>query len=240
MGKKPYAMKEGGTPAEATSAFDEPLRLMHDFFKILFKHLPPLIVPLGKPRRPQVLIYSDAQYAEEAGTAGLGMILVDLEDPTRKRYMAGGQTSKEVLEWLHQRKQQVNQLELLAVVCVSMTFKEKMEGREVIFYIDNMSALSPCIHGYCQAPDMGMLSNTLALMLAGMACVAYFVHVAGKANPADLPSRAPFIVNSHGKLVLDLLAVVDPDPDQHRWDVTTEKFLNESFTHCELILPTVQ
>ena len=95
------------------------------------------------------------------------MILVDLEDPTQKRYMAGGQTSQEVLEWLHQRKQQVNQLELLAVLCASMTFKEKMLGREVIFYIDNTSALSAYIHGYCQAPDMGMLSNALALMLAG-------------------------------------------------------------------------
>jgi len=240
MGKKPYAMKEGETPAEATTAFDEPLRLMHDFFKILLKYLPPLIVPLGKPRRPPVLIYSDAQYAEAAGTAGLGVTLVDLEDPTRERYMAGGQTSPELLKWLHQRKQQVNQLELLAVVCASMTFKEKMLGREVIFYIDNTSALSACIHGYCQAPDMGMLSNALALMLAGMACVAYFVHVAGKANPADLPSRAPFIVNSHGKRVLDLQAVVDPDPDQQRRDVIAAEFLNESFIHCELVLPTVQ
>jgi hypothetical protein len=44
------------------------------------------------------LIYSDTQYAEAAGTAGLGRILVDLEDPTRKRYMSGGQTSREVLE----------------------------------------------------------------------------------------------------------------------------------------------
>jgi hypothetical protein len=120
------------------------------------------------------------------------------------------------------------------VVCASMTFKEKMEGREVIFYIDNTSALSAC-------PDMGMLSNALALMLDGMACVSYFVHVAGKANPADLTSRVPFIVNSHGKLVLDLLPVVDPDPDpdQQLRDVIAEKFLNESFTHCELILPTV-
>ena len=240
MGKKPYARKEGSAPVEPTNAFDEPMRIMHDFFKILFKHLPPLIVPLGKPRRLPVLIYSDAQYAEAAGTAGLGVILVDLEDPTQKRYMAGGQTSQEVLEWLHQRKQQVNQLELLAVLCASMTFKEKMLGREVIFYIDNTSALSACIHGYCQAPDMGMLSNALALMLAGMACVAYFVHVAGKANPADLPSRAPFIVNSQGKRVLDLRAVVDPDPDQQRRDVIAAEFLNESFIHCELVLPTVQ
>ena len=126
------------------------------------------------------------------------------------------------------------------MVCASMTFKEKLQDREVIFYIDNTSALSACIHGYCQAPDMGMLSNALALMLAGMACVAYFVHVAGKANPADLPSRAPFIVNSHGKRVLDLRAVVDPDPDQQRRDVIAAEFLNESFIHCELILPTVQ
>jgi hypothetical protein len=120
-----------------------------------------------------------------------------------------------------------------------MTLKEKLQGREVIFYIDNTSALSACIHGYCQAPDMGMLSNALALMLAGMACAAYFVHVAGKANPADLTSRVPFIVNSHGKLALDLRAVVDPDPDQQRRDVIAAEVLNESFTHCELILPTV-
>ena len=70
--------------------------------------------------------------------------------------------------------------------------------------------------------------------------MAHFVHVAGKANPADLPSRAPFIVNSHGKRVLDLQAVVDPDPDQQRRDVIAAEFLNESFIHCELVLPTVQ
>jgi hypothetical protein len=73
-----------------------------------------------------------------------------------------------------------------------------------------------------------------------MACVSYFVHVAGKVNPADLPSRAPFIVNAQGKRVLDLRAVVDPDLDQHRQDVIAAEFLNESFIHCELVLTTVQ
>jgi hypothetical protein len=73
-----------------------------------------------------------------------------------------------------------------------------------------------------------------------LSCVAYFVHVAGKANPVDLPSRAPFIVNSHGKRVLDLQAVVDPDPDQQQRDVIASEFFNESFIHCELVLPTVQ
>jgi hypothetical protein len=62
-----------------------------------------------------------------------------------------------------------------------------------------------------------------------MACVAYFVHVAGKTNPADLPSRAPFIVNAQGKRVLDLRAVVDPDLDQQSRD--DDEVLNESFIH---------
>jgi hypothetical protein len=240
MGKKPYATKEGAVPVTVTKAFDEPLLLMHDFFKILLKHLPPLVVPLGKPRRLPVLIYSDAQYAEAAGTAGLGVILVDLKDPTRKRFMAGGQTSPELLKWLHQRRQQVNQLELLAVLCASMTFKEKLQGRKVVFYIDNTSALIVCIHSYCQTQDMGILSNTLALLLPGMSCVSYFVHIAGKVNPADLPSCAPFMVNAQGRRVLDLQEVVDPDPDQQQLDVITMEFLNESFIHCELVLLTVQ
>jgi hypothetical protein len=128
-----------------------------------------------------VLIYTDAQYAAAAGTkftAGLGVVMIDLEDPDHERYMAGGAASPEILKWLHPRGQQVNQLELLAVLCAGMTFRDGLQGREVVFYIDNTSALSACIHGYCQTPDRGILSNVLALLLAGAACVAYFVHVA--------------------------------------------------------------
>jgi hypothetical protein len=44
----------------------------------------------------------------------------------------------------------------------------------------------------------------LALLLAGAACIAQFVHVSGKDNPADLPSRAPFKADADGKHTLDL------------------------------------
>ncbi len=120
--------------------------------------------------------------------------------------------------------------------CGELTGTRDDQRQLVVSYLGAMEV--GCVG--CQAPDMGMLSNALALMLAGMSCVAYFVHVAGKANPADLPSRAPFVVNSHGTLALDLRAVADPDPDQQRRDVVAAEFLNESFTHCELLLPTVQ
>ena len=50
----------------------------------------------------------------------------------------------------------------------------------------------------------GETSDALALLLAGAACIAQFVHVSGKDNPADLPSRAPFKADADGKHTLDL------------------------------------
>jgi hypothetical protein len=58
-------------------------------------------------------------------------------------------------------------------------------------------------------------------------------------NPTDLPSCAPFGANAQDRQSIDLQFVTDPDPAQQRRDVQSAEFLNESFTHCDLVLPTV-
>jgi hypothetical protein len=40
---------------------------------------------------------------------------------------------------------------------------------------------------------MAVLANALHLLTASIDMRAYFLHVPGKANPADIPSRVPFV-----------------------------------------------
>jgi hypothetical protein len=54
-------------------------------------------------------------------------------------------------------------------------------------------ALSAAVDGYSHAPEMAVLSNILHLMLAGLSVSPQFLHVPGKANPADISSRVPFV-----------------------------------------------
>ena len=65
-----------------------------------------------------------------------------------------------------------------------------------------MPALSAAVHGYSQATEMESLSNAFHLLIAGLSATPRFLHVPGKANPADIPSRVPFL-RRDGSHVLD-------------------------------------
>ena len=76
-----------------------------------------------------------------------------------------------------------------------MTFPDLFRDRDVLFFVDNVSTLSACVHG-CRArgaPEMGAISNAIHLMSAILGSRTFFQHVLGKANPADIPSRVPFV-----------------------------------------------
>jgi len=238
-GKAAYTLPGGAAPPPRTDEFDAAMRVMHDFLTVLFAHLPPLVRRLGLSRaRKPVLVYSDAQYNERTGSAGLGVVIVDLEKPDDARFMAGAQSSPELLQWMPERKQQVNQLELLAALCACMTFADMLREREVVLYIDNTTALSSCIHGYSHAPDMGKMANALTLLLAQLQCLPQFLHVPGKSNPSDLPSRAPWTPGPDGRPQLDLALVRDKDAAQQLRDRACAEALNKSFNHRQLLMPT--
>jgi hypothetical protein len=99
-------------------------------------------------------------------------------------------------------KQKINQCELLAVIAAVMTFSDIFSDRELLVWVDNVPALSAAVHGYSYAPEMASLSNALHLLLAVLSATPRFLHVPGKANPADIPSRVPF-VRQAGFHVLD-------------------------------------
>ena len=72
-----------------------------------------------------------------------------------------------------------------------MTSGDIFRDRELLVWVANVPALSAAVHGYSHAPAMASLSHALHLL-----------HLPGKANPAYIPSRVPFLCRN-GSHVLD-------------------------------------
>ena len=81
---------------------------------------------------------------------------------------------------------------MLASLVVVMTFPD-FRDRDVVFFVDNVSTLSACVHGSSVCPEMGALSNAIHLMFANLGSCNFFQHVPGKAYSADISSRVPFV-----------------------------------------------
>jgi len=177
----------------ATGGDDDPFdgwtpALSHtvDFFRRLFQDLPPLRFDFAQAQRPKVIVFTDASFKESR--SGLGIMLFD--QASKEQFVCSKRVPDWVLRSLEDRKTQINQLELLGIVCAVETFGEThLQGRDVLFLCDNTSALSSAVHGYARNADMAALSNALHLRLARLRCRTWFEWVPSKANPADVPSR---------------------------------------------------
>ena len=84
-----------------------------------------------------------------------------------------------------------------------MTFPDILYDREVLLFVDNMTALKCLVDGYSAYPELATLSNVSHILLASLRSRCYSLHVPGLANPADIPSRVPFIRNLDGNFSLD-------------------------------------
>ena len=159
---------------------------MLQFFVELFQHLPPLVFDFRKRKRKPVIVYTDAAY--DNLRHGLGFAIFDTDSNTRK--ILSGQVPPTVMKEWAPKATYINQLELIAVLAAVLTFgKDCLTDRDVIFFIDNTSALSACVHGYARDTDLAAMSNLLHLALAQLQCTSWFEFVNSAANIADLPTR---------------------------------------------------
>ena len=198
---------------DASTEWNDRLSAMTAFLTVLFEHLPPLRWRLSQPRRKPVVVYTDAQYSTN-GRKGIGVIVVDTD--TGQRFVSGDLVPTHILDWITEVRgvdlqQKINQCELLAVTCAILTFSDVLVEREVTFWIDNSTALKCCVNGYSKYPDMADITNDTHLLLAGLRVRGHFLHVKGKANPADIPSRVPFIDGPNGPRLDPALLKEDGD-----------------------------
>ena len=228
-GRTTFLLPGGRKPPPETTEWTPALAVMAGFFRALFRRLPPLRVPVGADPRPRLVVYSDAQYSRD-GRKGVGVVVTDTA--TNLSYVCGGEVPDELLAWMDQfgtrKKQKINQCELLALLAAVMTFGDLFQGRDLLMWVDNVPTLSAAVNGYSHAPEMAALSNALHLLLASLSARPHFLHVPGKANPADIPSRVPFVRQGE-EFVLDSSRLTPKDADM-------VKALNAS--HRPLVLPS--
>jgi hypothetical protein len=156
---------------------------MTQFFRTLFKFLPPPRRPLGPPPRGLLLVYSDALYSQR-GRKGLGVVVTDtLTTPATCAAERCWTTSLRMDSFGTRKTQKINQCELLAVIAAVMTFSDIFRDHELLVCVDNVPALSAAVHGCSHAPEMASLSNAPHLLLAGLSASPRFLHTSLGSKP---------------------------------------------------------
>jgi len=140
---------------------------------------------LDADETPWLLVYTDA--CKNTRFGGLGVVIFDRA--TGRRYVSSAMCPKDIEESFARGGYIINQLELLAILTALLTFPELFRNRRALWFVDNCSALSACVHGYANKLDMAKMANSVRLALCSLGVRARFDWVPTDANISDTPSR---------------------------------------------------
>ena len=88
-----------------------------------------------------------------------------------------------------QRDQQIYVAESLAPLAASLHHREILQGRDVVWYIDNIGACSALIKGNSSQHDAGIVTAACHLLWAKLSVRMWIEWVASDDNPSDGLSR---------------------------------------------------
>ena len=136
---------------------------------------------------PPVVVFTDGA-CEESGTSVGGVIFCDQDRP---ELFGAVVTNSVVQEWCSKvgQKQVIGQAELFPLLVARLTWKEKLSGRKVIYFIDNDSARLGLIKAYSPVlSSLEIISKCLSWDHIHRSS-SWFARVPTASNIADDPSR---------------------------------------------------
>ena len=83
----------------------------------------------------------------------------------------------------------INQGELLVGPLIAYTYAELIQARDIIWFLDNTSAISSLIKGASSIEDSCQLAMRAQMCFMALRCRVWFEHVGTKQNPSDGLSR---------------------------------------------------
>ena len=180
---------------DETNEVTEDLRLGLQFLKEVMPRMQPRPTRVMGVSPPPVVVYSDASWPqymdlEEAVRTGepprLGWVIFVPGEKPRGYTMVLG---KEFMDALLPRKTQIFAAEAIAVLTALVLLPGQFAQRELLWFIDNESAVSSLIRGGSKAQDVGHLAAATHLALIEEQCTAWFEWIDSDSNPADGLSR---------------------------------------------------
>ena len=189
------ALKSRQYQKENTVELDEQLRMGLRFLVETLPALGPRSTRIVGPTPRPTVIYSDASWpenmtAEEAVSAGepprLGWVIFT---PGEKPKGFSMELGKEFTSILFPRKTQILAAEAVAVLTALVLTPELLEGKELVWFVDNEAALSSLIRGTSRAEDVGHIAACAQLAMMERSCAAWFEWIDSASNPSDGLSR---------------------------------------------------
>ena len=157
---------------------------------------------LSPERKPPILIWSDASFEPESKQiAAIGFVVAVPKEETV--HLEGKNRTHSDYDWFHgsepisdeflaafvYRKQQIGQLELLALLVPYLSMPEILKKKEVMHWVDNSSAVAAACKGYSRAVDSARIVHALHAVATGLETKIWFEYARSEANIADVPSR---------------------------------------------------
>ena len=138
-------------------------------------------------RKDVIHVYTDGSL--EGGLAGIGAVILD---PSKGfQQVLQGQVPKALMHaWrLESGDHLICQIELFAVYCVKVLMPGRLEGRRVIYWVDNEASRLALVKGQSKSPIMDRVLRALCDLEDGMHSYAWYSRVPSQSNIADSPSR---------------------------------------------------
>jgi hypothetical protein len=134
-----------------------------------------------------VVIFTDGAWEGKVGTFGVCVF----DSVTNKRLVFDGSLPCALAEvWMnHIGEQLITQIELLPVILAKQQLGPMLEGRRVLWFIDNDPARFSLIRGASQSSVSMRLLFEFWSSDTAHPCFNWFARVPSYSNPADLPSR---------------------------------------------------
>ena len=147
----------------------------------------PRTVKAGDERRP-ILIFTDG--AHEETETGYGGVMIDPEDNEVAAFGRNmGKHLQARLSVAGKKKQIIGQAELYPAVVARRLWKEKIQGRDVIHFIDNDSAKFVLIKGTSPCLESAWLTQSFWTSESEADSRSWIARVPSRSNIADGPSR---------------------------------------------------
>ena len=227
--------RTGMSALKTRQYFEKDTRIEHDsrlhkallFLRFMLPFAPCRRIVLSKPARPPTIVYSDASWPSDRD--GEKKILIPrigwvVFTPSEKPIGFSCISNESILKRLIDRSTQILAVESFAAVAAPWVSPQRFEDVDVIWWIDNISAMSSLVRGAARPEDIDAFASIASIQFASLSCRPWYEWVDSDSNPSDGLSREGIRDAWTRSQDWDLVDLGD-----HDWTPVFEKYDIDSF-----------